>query len=555
MLLNDFHLTPVHAYRARIVERIEEKRRYAPPFHTLCYCKCGSGVYFGENETRYEIHQGDIFYYHPNVVRFYYPTSKTPWIISYVNFDGKSIRKGLLKYLGIDNGDPVIHIDSQYRGMIDMLFYGMAVEYAEDTDACNVIMHTILYKLLCQLSVIINSYDQKHVTSSFDFSSVLIYINNHLNHDLSVREICDKTGWSYSRLYSEFKNKMGITPNEFITTSKLDKAADLIIGDYHLSLKEIAMQIGVSSAGYLIKLFKKQFGITPGEFREGLVPVNIVRRNNKTILPIYIVSVTNNCIDGESQNRVDYRNCYQLIYCVEGKMIFTDHEGNMHNVTPGGICFINKSSEYSYQLFDSNCRIISIGFDGEDLSSFIRYLGFDKTNVLKSNGTISLDYLFIMKRPFDIESSFIDIYNNAWKNGYNDVLTNSAKLYELLVFIAILSENDENSVTTEEKKLIPAIEYIREYYASNITNQNIAEAANISEMQLLRLFKTVFGKTPKEYLTAYRLERAKRLIIVHPNKPIKHIAKETGFSDAKSLESAFKEAEGLLPQDFRNINV
>ena len=128
-------------------------------------------------------------------------------------------------------------------------------------------------------------------------------------------------------------------------------------------------------------------------------------------------------------------------------------------------------------------------------------------------------------------------------------------MYELLIYTAILSEDEDNISTSEEQRLLPAVELVRAGYGEKLTNKQLADAAGISEMHLLRLFKTVFRRTPKEYVTEYRMEQAKRKLLRHPNRSVRQIAKEVGYTDMTAFNTSFKSYSGFAPNDYRNINL
>ena len=72
---------------------------------------------------------------------------------------------------------------------------------------------------------------------------------------------------SHSQLYRKIKALTQLTPNEFIRTARLNKAALLIAGKTD-NIAGIAYDVGFSSPSYFSECFKKQFGMLPSEFQE-----------------------------------------------------------------------------------------------------------------------------------------------------------------------------------------------------------------------------------------------------------------------------------------------
>ncbi|MNW60525.1 HTH-type transcriptional regulator YesS [compost metagenome] len=63
---------------------------------------------------------------------------------------------------------------------------------------------------------------------------------------------------------------MGINLSEFIDDSRIRKAKELLM-NHELMVREVALQVGYECAHSFTRLFKKQTGMTPQEYRESLL--------------------------------------------------------------------------------------------------------------------------------------------------------------------------------------------------------------------------------------------------------------------------------------------
>ena len=70
---------------------------------------------------------------------------------------------------------------------------------------------------------------------------------------------------SRSSLHRKIKEVSDMTPIDFIRLIRLKKAAELI-RERGYRANEVCEMVGISSQSYFIKLFQKQFGMTPKEF-------------------------------------------------------------------------------------------------------------------------------------------------------------------------------------------------------------------------------------------------------------------------------------------------
>lgn len=74
-------------------------------------------------------------------------------------------------------------------------------------------------------------------------------------------------GVGRSKLFDKIKGITGQTPNEFIVSIRLAKAAEMLLsGEEELNISEIAYSVGFNTASYFSKCFRQHFGITPTEY-------------------------------------------------------------------------------------------------------------------------------------------------------------------------------------------------------------------------------------------------------------------------------------------------
>lgn len=79
---------------------------------------------------------------------------------------------------------------------------------------------------------------------------------------------------------------------------------------------------------------------------------------------------------------------------------------------------------------------------------------------------------------------------------------------------------------------------------------SLAAQAGMSRSAFAVHFKTVSGQTPGDYLTRWRLYRA-RCLLSHAQLSLSTIAERVGYDSAITLGRAFKRAQGITPGDYR----
>lgn len=98
--------------------------------------------------------------------------------------------------------------------------------------------------------------------------SILQIVEQHMDDsDLSVVELAQEMGISKSGLNRKLKSLVGVTPKEFITKARMNRAVGLLQST-ELPVKEIAYRCGFNDQNYFGKCFRVAFGVSPSEYRQ-----------------------------------------------------------------------------------------------------------------------------------------------------------------------------------------------------------------------------------------------------------------------------------------------
>ena len=93
-------------------------------------------------------------------------------------------------------------------------------------------------------------------------------VEQHMrNEEFDVELFAKKIGMSRVSLYRKLKTISGLAPNDFIKSIRLRKATELL-GSGQFSVGETMEEIGMLDMSYFCKVFKKEHGIPPSEFRK-----------------------------------------------------------------------------------------------------------------------------------------------------------------------------------------------------------------------------------------------------------------------------------------------
>ena len=100
------------------------------------------------------------------------------------------------------------------------------------------------------------------------------------------------------------------------------------------------------------------------------------------------------------------------------------------------------------------------------------------------------------------------------------------------------------------KRIVQAKLFIDNHYAEDIDLTNIANEAYFSKFHFVRLFKSIYGKTPHLYLTSVRINKAKELL--KKNMSVLDVCLLVGFDSPTSFTAVFKKNTGSTPSAFQN---
>ncbi len=99
--------------------------------------------------------------------------------------------------------------------------------------------------------------------------------------------------------------------------------------------------------------------------------------------------------------------------------------------------------------------------------------------------------------------------------------------------------------------VVKAIQYIEIHYGGKITLKDMAGELHLSPNYLCELFKRHTGKNLMEYVTGYRMQKAKSYLN-HVEYKVADVAEMVGYKEAKYFSSAFKKEYGITPLEYRN---
>ncbi len=98
---------------------------------------------------------------------------------------------------------------------------------------------------------------------------VITLISYDLTADLSLKHIAERMNVNASYLSATFKKECGETLTDYVNRKRMETAA-FILSHTSKQVQAVSEECGILDANYFIKLFKKQYGMTPTQYRESI---------------------------------------------------------------------------------------------------------------------------------------------------------------------------------------------------------------------------------------------------------------------------------------------
>lgn len=222
--------------------------------YSLHYVFSGSGTLYMDRK-KFSLSAGQSFLLFPYVSLSYYPETED------------------FAYTWVDIGGE--HSDEVFRRTAFTATHPVSYEYV-DFKLQPLFQNVINTKEECMKMsytyALLAHYIKKFPSPTASFiqrshtQEAISFIKGNIRNSLSGQIVADYLGISRTHLYRKFTGEVGMTVNEYIQKTRIDRACHLLTST-SIPVKDIAENIGFSNPMYFNQVFRKYMGMTPGEYR------------------------------------------------------------------------------------------------------------------------------------------------------------------------------------------------------------------------------------------------------------------------------------------------
>ena len=126
--------------------------------------------------------------------------------------------------------------------------------------------------------------------------------------------------------------------------------------------------------------------------------------------------------------------------------------------------------------------------------------------------------------------------------------------YINLMFVTLTRNHDYYAPEESQRamdKILQGVRYIDGHFTEDITLEEIAEKSGITPNYFTKLFHDCFHVKLWDYITAKRIDQAKRLLSGEEDMTVLEIATACGFHNTANFNRAFLKFTGISPRAYR----
>ena len=238
-------------------------RKKGLPENFLFYCVDGHGWY-KIGSQRYEVGPNEFFILPQNTEHAYGSDLDHPWSIYWIHFGGDSLPE-LNKMQVVQNHFKPHHVknNGDIVSLFAKIYKTLELGYSID----NLLFANMCLSEFLTLFIYNSRHYEPAANDKIDcVDSAILYMQEHINDNISLGDLSTQYNYSVSRFSNLFKQKTGYAPIDYFVQMKMQKACQQLNFSTR-SIKDIAFSMGFDDPYYFSKRFRTVMGMSPKKYR------------------------------------------------------------------------------------------------------------------------------------------------------------------------------------------------------------------------------------------------------------------------------------------------
>ncbi len=229
----------------------------------IIYCVDGKGWYKIEDQ-HFEVGPNEFFILPQNKEHAYGNDPEHHWSIYWIQLGGDALA-AFNDTLAVQKHFKPFHIknNAETISVFTKIYKSLQLGYSID----NLLFANMCLTHFLTMFIYNSRHNETMSTEKPDcVDSAILYMQEHINENISLNELSKHYNYSVSRFSNLFKHKTGYAPIDYFLQMKMQKACQQL--DFtNESIKVIAFGMGFDDPYYFSKRFKTIIGVSPKKFR------------------------------------------------------------------------------------------------------------------------------------------------------------------------------------------------------------------------------------------------------------------------------------------------
>ena len=157
-----------------------------------------------------------------------------------------------------------------YKDKILKIFSNFEHDVLKNNELKKFLMVKCVYNVLYELLIYESSKQYLPANKKNDIYKIIEYINKNISLNLSNEILSKKFGYSVSYFRNIFYKVMNISPMQYVTKVRMEKAIEMLDSDYG-TITNLAESLGYQNVYHFSSAFKKYYGISPLQYKHDIL--------------------------------------------------------------------------------------------------------------------------------------------------------------------------------------------------------------------------------------------------------------------------------------------